>query len=311
MNTQTNAVQQSVLQSARSEVRTDTPMRSFLWSVRREIWETRSIYLAPLAVSGLIIVASVIRALAPRLFTFGVAIPGAKPGAVVHGMQHYNVAAFLLMGTTLLVAIFYSLDALYGERRDRSILFWKSLPVSDTTAVLSKAAIPIVVIPLLTFAFTVITQFVMLLINVLAVLAVGGSVAKFWAELSLFRLWELSLYHMVTGHALWYAPIFAYLLLVSAWARRAPFLWATLPLFAISVLEKITFNTLHFAHMLEQRFAGGAENVSFSGGDMPLNPMIHLTPARFFSSPGLWVGLVVAAIFLALAIRLRRYRGPI
>jgi ABC-2 type transport system permease protein len=151
----------------------------------------------------------------------------------------------------------------------------------------------------------------MLLINVVALLAAGQSVAKFWAELPLFRMWELTLYHMVTGHALWYAPIFAYLLLVSAWARRAPFLWATLPLFAISVLEKITFNTLHFAHMLAERFGGGAENVSFSGSDMPLNPMIHLTPGRFFSSAGLWVGLAAAAIFLVLAIRLRRYRGPV
>jgi ABC-2 type transport system permease protein len=306
MNTQSNAVQ-SVLESARSEARTETAMHSFLWSVRREIWESRSIYLAPLAVSGLIILGSVIRVVVPRLFT----LAGAEAGAVPHGMQHYNIAAFLLMGTTFLVAIFYSLDALYGERRDRSILFWKSLPVSDTTAVLSKAAIPIVVIPLLTFAFTVVTDLVMLLINVVALLAAGQSVAKFWAELPLFRMWELSLYHMVTGHALWYAPIFAYLLLVSAWARRAPFLWATLPLFAISVLEKITFNTLHFAHMLAERFGGGAENVSFSGSDMPLNPMIHLTPGRFFSSAGLWVGLAAAAIFLVLAIRLRRYRGPV
>ena len=59
--------------------------------------------------------------------------------------------------------MFYCLDALYGERRDRSILFWKSLPVSDLTTVLSKASIPIVVLPLLTFAVTVATQLIMLL----------------------------------------------------------------------------------------------------------------------------------------------------
>ena len=64
------------------------------------------------------------------------------------------MAARLIMGTTLLVAIFYCLGALHSERRDRSILFWKSLPVSDLTAVLAKATIPIVILPLLAFAIT-------------------------------------------------------------------------------------------------------------------------------------------------------------
>ena len=318
MNAQSNAMGEAVVSSAGVAAETLPPKHPFLWSVRREMWESRSIYLAPLVVSGLIIVGFLISSIrATQNMAFGFITPGGHNGAppdalvVVHHVQPFNFAAFLLMGTTLLVAIFYSLDALYGERRDRSILFWKSLPLSDTTVMLSKAVVPIVIIPLLTFAFTVMTQLVMLLIKVVALLAAGQSVAKFWAGLALFHLWGITLYHLVTGHVLWYAPIFAYLLLVSAWARRAPFVWATLPLFAISVLEKITFNTLHFARMLGGRFVGGAENMSFSGSDMPLDPMIHLTPGRFLSAPGLWTGLAAAAIFLILAIRLRRYRGPI
>src|SRR5439155_6816152 len=77
--------------------------------------------------------------------------------------QHYDLAAGVLMGTTLLVAIFYCLDALYGERRDRSILFWKSMPVSDRTTVLSKMAVPMVVLPVVTFVLTIATQLIMLL----------------------------------------------------------------------------------------------------------------------------------------------------
>ena len=312
MNAQSNTMREAVVESVHPEAAATPTRRSFLWSVRREIWESRSIYLAPIAVSGLIILGFLIRSIAPaRSPLLGIASPHSEHGAGFHVIQAYNFAAFLLMGTTLLVAIFYSLDALYGERRDRSILFWKSLPVSDTTAVLSKAVVPIVIIPLLTFAFTVVTQLFMLLINVVALLAMGLSVAKFWADLSLFQIWLVTFYHLITGHALWYAPIFAYLLLVSAWARRAPFLWATLPLLTISLLEKITFNTMHFAHMLLERFGGGADNVSFSGGDVPLDPMIHLTPGRFLIDPGLWTGLAAAALFLILAIRLRRYRGPI
>ena len=82
----------------------------------------------------------------------------------------YDFAALLIMVTTFIVGVFYCLDALYGERRDRSILFWKSLPVSDLTTVLSKASIPLVILPLLTFAITVATQWIMLLLST-AVLA--------------------------------------------------------------------------------------------------------------------------------------------
>jgi len=118
------------------------------------------------------------------------------------------------------------------------------------------------------------------------------------------------LYHLVTVHALWYAPFYCWLLVVSGWARRAAFLWAGLPLLAIGIVEKIAFNTSHFAAMLEHRMNGGAEAVT-APGSFPMDPMTHLTPGHFLSSPGLWTGLAIAAAFLAAAVRLRRYRGPI
>jgi ABC-2 type transport system permease protein len=214
------------------------------------------------------------------------------------------------MFTTFVVAVFYCLDALHGERRDRSILFWKSLPVSDLTTVLSKASIPLVVLPLLTFAITAATQWIMLLLSTAALLASGRSVATLWTQLPLFQMWLGLLYHLVTVHALWYAPIYGWLLLVSAWARRAAFLWAGLPLLAIGITEKIAFNTSHFAAMLQNRMGGGAEAVTTPGGS-PMDPMTHLTPDQFLSSPGLWIGLVAFAAFVAAAVRLRRYQGPI
>ena len=206
--------------------------------------------------------------------------------------QPYDFAALLIMGTTFVVAVFYCLDALHGERRDRSILFWKSLPVSDLMTVLSKASIPLVVLPLLTFAITVVTQWIMLLMNSAVFLAKGLSVATaLWTQLSLSQMWLMLLYHLVTVHALWYAPIFGWLLLVSAWARRAPILWAALPVLAIALVEKIAFNTTHFAAMLGNRMGGGAEAVT-APGSTPMDPtMTHLTPAHFLSSAGLWIGL--------------------
>src|SRR5882762_3605617 len=84
----------------------------------------------------------------------------------------------------------------------------------------------------------------------------GLSVATLWTQVSLFQMSLMLLYHLVTVHALWYAPIYGWLLLVSGWARRAIFLWAALPLLAIGVVEKIAFNTSHFAAMLAYRLSG-------------------------------------------------------
>jgi ABC-2 type transport system permease protein len=161
------------------------------------------------------------------------------------------------------------------------------------------------------FTVTVVTESIMLLMSSLVVEASGLSVAMFWTRLELYRSMMMLLYHLVTVHMLWYAPLYAWLLLISAWARRAPFLWAALPPFAIGVFEKIAFHSSHFAAFLEYRFSGGREAVNNMQGDFPIDPGMHLTPGSFLATPGLWFGLAFAAIFLVAAARLRRYRGPI
>ncbi len=225
--------------------------------------------------------------------------------------QPYNFAALLIMGTSFIVGVFYCLDALHGERRDRSILFWKSLPVSDLTTVLSKASVPLVILPLLTFAITIATQWIMLLLSTAVLLGSGLSVATLWTYFSPFRMSLMLLYHLLAIHGLWYAPIYGWLLLVSGWARRAAFLWAFLPVLAIYAVEKIAFNTSHFAALLQSRFIGGAEGAAFMAGSMSMDPLTQIAPVQFLIAPGLWIGLAVAAVFLAAAVRLRRYRGPI
>jgi ABC-2 type transport system permease protein len=263
----------------------------FYWSVRRELWEYRSIYIAPLAVAAVTL--------------FGYLIATMIRGVAL--LQPFSFAAGVIMMAAFIVSIFYSLETLHGERRDRSILFWKSLPVSDLTTVLSKASIPLVVLPLVGFAIIVATELIMLLLGSLVLMGRGLDVATLWTPV--FRMWLMLLYHLVTVHMLWYAPMYGWLLLVSAWARRAAFLWAALPWLAICAVEKIAFNTTRFAAMLGYRFAGGPEAIP--GVDSFFDPMTQLTPGRFFSSPGLWIGLVIAAALLAAAARLRRCHGPI
>ena len=283
--------------------------RPIYWSVRRELWENRTIYIAPLAVAAVLLVGFLIGliALPGHRMSRVLALEPAKQRAALE--LPYELAAALIMGTAFLVGIFYSLDALYGERRDRSILFWKSLPVSDLTTVLAKMSIPLVVLPLLSFAVTIATQLIMLLLSSLIVLVSGLNVATLWTHFSFLHFSMLLLYHIVTVHGLWYAPFYGWLLMVSGWARRAPFLWAFLPPFVIYGVEKIAFNTSYFLTMLEHRLTG--PEVPTAPGSTMMDVMAALTPAKFLSEPGLWIGLAIAAAFLFVAVRLRRYRGPI
>ena len=92
----------------------------------------------------------------------------------------YDVAAMMLIFTAFIVGVFYCLDALYGERRDRSILFWKSLPVSDLTTVLSKVTIPLAVLPLIILAIIMATQLVMLFWTSGVLIGHGMSPASTW-----------------------------------------------------------------------------------------------------------------------------------
>ena len=165
-------------------------------------------------------------------------------------------------------------------------------------------------LPLVTFAVTLGTQWIMLLMGSVVLAGRGASPALLWTHISLLQIWALMLYHLLAVHSLWWAPYWGWLLLVSAWARRAAFLWATLPLLAIGILEKIAFNTSHFAALLGYRFMGSPGGEASSGHGMTMAALTP-SPGHFLASPSLWTGLAFAAACLAIAVRLRRYREPI
>ena len=310
MSTQSHAMPES-FSTQRVEPRVVPETRLFYWSVRRELWENRSLYIAPLAVGALILVGFLISTVyLPEKMRAALALSDhmKKQEAIE---KPYDFAGLLLMGTYLIVAVFYCLDALHGERRDRSILFWKSLPVSDLTIVLSKACIPLVVMPVLTWAITVVIQLIMLLLSSVVLAASGQSVAALWAHVPFISMSVLLLYHLMAMHGLFWAPFYGYFLLVSGWARRAAFLWAALPLFAIGILEKIAFNTSYFGAMLQARFSGGAEAIVYPAESSAMHEMTLLTLGRFLISPSLWIGLLIFAACLWAAVRLRRAQGPI
>jgi ABC-2 type transport system permease protein len=283
--------------------------RPLYWSIQRELWENRWLYLAPLGVAALFLLGFLISmtTLPHRMRTLS-SLDAVKQRAVIE--KPYEVAAGLIMGAAFLVGLFYCLEALHSERRDRSILFWKSLPVSDRTTVLAKAATVFALQPF-TWAVTVVTYLIMLLLSTMVLAGAGMSVTPLWTQVAFFPRSMMLGYHLLSVHALWYAPVYAWLLLVSAWARRAPFLWAVLPPLAIGIAEKIAFNTSHFAAVIQYRLAG-PQHFSFNVPDMlAMDPMMYLDPGSFLSTPGLWTGLLFAAVCLAVAVRVRRLRGPI
>ena len=293
-------------------VTANSPIRPLYWSVWRELWENRSIYIAPLIVAAVQVFGFAISTigLAERRRAVLLLDDPVKQRAAIE--MPYDLAAMMMLFTVFIVGVFYCLDALHGERRDRSILFWKSLPVSDLTTVLSKAIIPLAVLPVVVFALTVCVQLIMLLMTSANLVMHGMSPATTWANIPVVQNWIVLFYGLVVL-ALWHAPIYGWLLLVSGWARRATFLWAVLPFIVIQIFERITFGTSYFGKLLQHRLMGFAPHAfGFHGGDHPtIDSLSQLTPGRYLGSAGLWIGLLVAAAFLFAAIRLRRYRGPL
>src|SRR6266700_4597487 len=232
MNTQLNTVPESSSDSQPIAPAAMSTTRPMYWSVRREVWENRSLYIVPLIVAAVQVFGFAITTigLADRRRAVLLLDPEHQRAAIE---QPYDLAAAMMIFTVFIVGVFYCLDALHGERRDRSILFWKSLPVSDLTTVLSKAIIPLVVLPLIAIAIIVCVRLVMVLETCVVLIFHGMSPATTWVHFPWLQMWLMLLYHLLAIHALWYAPIFGWLLLVSGWARRAAFLWAALPLLAI------------------------------------------------------------------------------
>jgi ABC-2 type transport system permease protein len=225
----------------------------------------------------------------------------------------FYMVALAMIVTMFLVAVFYCLGGMYNERRDRSILFWKSLPVRDLTTVLSKVVVPMAILPAVTFVITVATQLLMLLIGVLAFSTHARGVDPD-LPIPLGEITVVMAYGLITT-TLWWAPLYAWLLLVSGWAKRAPFLWAVLPPLGLAVAEKIALNTTLIGSVIQSRLVGNYDAAFVRQphvpGRMPSLGIAQIDFAKFVSTPGLWIGLLAAAGLIAATVWMRRRREPI
>lgn len=295
--------------------------------LQRELWEHRSIYVAPAVIALLVILTTLTAQVSvDGMQHIDMGIIGAsnlpdnaRAGALTVAMVGMSITFFFAMG---ILAAFYSLDSLYAERKDRSILFWRSIPSTDFETVLSKLLTATVVIPLVTFAMIVVTHLVVLLTTSVWLAIRGGNAFHLiWSSAPFFDVWAATLVFLL-ALPLWLAPFTGWFLLVSAFTRRSPFLTAALPIAILPLLEKMIFDSAVFAEAffvrsvkmplfidlstMERIFDDIDSLASIGTAELSLLGLMDI--GGFLGSPGLWLGLVVCGLFTAAAIYVRRYR---
>ena len=305
--------------------------------IKRELWENRSLWIVP-AVTFAILSTLSLWMLIRVLLGFSSA---ESNGVTVLNGQHYDlnqlpdfaamdpgqITSFLqILPTSLgvifaivmqIVGFFYLLDSLYADRKDRSVLFWRSMPISDLRTVLVKLFTASAVVAALTFVAAVAFELILVLFGL-----IGGGVlgVHFWVVLlhpwGWISGWLLLAYGLVVM-TLWFLPYYAWAMLASSWAKKAPILWTVLPPLAIMGAEGWVFRSSHFAHLwfghVVDWFPRAFNLVSVRDGDLrvAVDPVTLESIGRYFSSPALWVGLIVAAALTAGAVWLRQNRSEI
>ena len=298
--------------------------------VRREIWEHRSIWITPAAVATVvtfIAVAAVIMAAA-----FGELInPDIEKIAdatVPDGVRRAALAGVLIGNTTVFVIamwflmLFYCLDALYAERKDRSILFWRSLPITDAETVVSKLLTVFIAIPLATMAAVVVSHLLNLIIMSIWLGSAGANPFRFvWSAVPLFDTWVV-VFAFLVAVPIWLAPLLGWFLFISAWAKRGPLLRAVLPVAILPILEYIVFKSWNLGSAIGARlqlqtvplFDFSFIHEGFDEDDLSslleedISLVSLLDIGQFLTSIEVWAGLVVCGLFSVGAIYMRRYR---
>ena len=293
--------------------------------VRREFWEHRGLWVAPLMVSATLLIATL---LTPNGGAGHIQVNGEEMRFLTSMTDADKSAMFgLIVGglmipqmiVMLVVVFFYLSDALFGERKDRSILFWKSLPVSDASTVTSKLLVALVATPLIVFVVSLVTGLLCYALVSVKYSATPFAGMAIFSGGMLLRVIYTIFTDLLVG-SLWYAPVAAYVLLISGWARRAVALWVALPPLVLGIAESWVLNTHHVAAFVGYRTLGLFEMMRVNinsgvklgngehGTERLTSALDKLDLTNALTSIDLWLG-VIAAVGLALvAIRVRRYR---
>ena len=330
-------------------------MNTFKWLLKREYWEHRGgFFWAPLITGAVFLLLTIMAVIAGESVRRAadddgetLKMNGVELSKLTETMKPGDIAemgAGLDLGSLLastwpfmvlaFVVFFYCLGALFDERKDRSILFWKSLPLSDQQTVLSKVFSALVIAPVIATVAAIATSIGFLVIlSGYALFHGGNPLTLIWGPASPLTV-AFNLAAALPVFAVWALPTVGWLLLVSAWSKSKPFLWALLvPLFAgvlvswFDVMEMLGMKASWFWTNVVGRLLLG----TFNGMDMiyreAKNPaMQNFNPegpqdvlALFsaqntwsaFANLDMWVGAAagVAMIFAAMHFRRTRDEG--
>ena len=311
------------------------------WLLRREYWENRGGFfwgpvIAGAIIVGLNLILAVIGSIAARRsmgssgFVFDNADThevGQALGAMGDGMLVGGVIVACIV--LAFVVFFYALGCLYDDRRDRSILFWKSLPVSDSQMVLSKLAWALVLAPVLAVAIGLLIGLALWLISALTITVNGVPAAHaVFTQSHPLRIIG-GVLACLPVYMAWALPTIGWLMFCSAAARSKPFLWAVLvPVLACVVISMTTilpgvdiahdrvWYTLAYRGLLSAvpgawfpTISGVVDTSGAINTPDDLAGAINLARSwQAFASADLWIGAVVGIALIAAAIRLRRWR---
>ena len=279
--------------------------------IRREFWEHRALWIAPLSVAALLLIGAIVGKVS--FDSSLAALPEQR--RALFGV-YMTLAAIPQFITLLLTTTIYAGDCLYTERKDRSILFWKSMPVSDTLTVLAKLLVVMAIVPLGIYLVSALTT--LLSSGIYLVRAWQDHTGDtYWDAGTWLRIQGISLVAVVAG-ILWYAPLTAFLMLVSAWARRSVWLWVLLPPVVLIMMERIALGTNHVMNVVWYRLGGVFAysapvdpGVGAATGQQSrtLNLLFaNVDPFPVFANIDMWLGVCVAALLIVATIRIRQYR---
>lgn len=297
--------------------------------IQRELWEHRAILIVPIVILliealgslvGQVTVSTAHQTVDIALLSAANLSETQRAGAINLIMILVSLLFVMAMGV---LTIFYALDSLYAERKDKSILFWRSMPVTDAETVISKLATAVVVIPLVTFAAIVATQLIVLIISSVWVAAEGANAWQLiWTAVPFVDNWSSTLIVLV-ALAIWMSPFIGWFLFVSAFTKRSPFLMAFLPIIVVPMLERIFFGTWLFFQMLLNRvpvnvpiFGGMGDPETMFDDDSEFLALLEsgvsflslIDLPGFLADPDVWLGMIVCGLLSFAAIYVRRFR---
>jgi ABC-2 type transport system permease protein len=273
--------------------------------IRREFWEHRMLMFAPAALCGIWLILCVA---AGAKFSISWPLGDQMPQGVMHP-GFFAMLNIMFMGLLYLlmaiVGFFYLCDSLYAERKDRSVLFWKSLPVSDAMTVLSKALVALIAMPLIVYVLGLITNLLTMLVFKIAFDFSGSGISVLnWMKVNGYLLVDVFVL------ALWFLPVVGYQLLISVLVPKAPFVWTLLPPVALMLGQKIFFDSWSIAQLIGFRLGGVMSTLSdrrtFGGQVGAAIEAVNAIP--LLARPDLWIGVAIGVALLFVTIRIRRHR---